>query len=156
MSEKVRRYQQAVAKMDFDALGKLRHSDYVCYYPQSGERFLGHDKWVEAHRDYASRFAQDDVSGARVKGGDQKLEVAKTASPVFVFTAPVVQVSDTGDLVTMEGKGTWPDGKTYNWVRIIEYRDGLVWRETEYFAEPFEAPEWRAPFVERTPQVPAR
>ena len=82
-----------------------------------------------------------------MKGGERKAEVTALTGPAWMLPTPVVSVSDTGDLVTMEGKGPWPDGKVYHWVRIIEYKDKLVWRETEYFAEPFDAPEWRAPFV---------
>ena len=75
--------------------------------------------------------------------------MSTTATGVMPFqVTPIIQVSDTGDLVTLEGKGSWPDGKVYNWVTILEYRDGMVWRETQYFAEPFEAPAWRAEFTE--------
>ncbi|MDQ3603773.1 MAG: hypothetical protein M3385_07930 [Actinomycetota bacterium] len=34
-------------------------------------------------------------------------------------------------------------------VLIFELRDGKMWRDRWYFAEPFEAPEWRAQWVER-------
>jgi hypothetical protein len=34
-------------------------------------------------------------------------------------------------------------------VAILEFKDGKVWRDRRYFAEPFEAPEWRAHLVER-------
>jgi hypothetical protein len=34
-------------------------------------------------------------------------------------------------------------------VCIIELRDGKVLRETDYYAQPFQAPEWRAQWVER-------
>lgn len=147
MSERVARYQKAIMTMDLDAIEELRHPDYQCYYPQSGERFLSHQDWVDAHRGYGDRFPQDVLEASEVKGGERKAEVTSLARPSWVLPTPVVSVSDTGDLVTMEGKGPWPDGKVYLWVRIIEYKDKLVWRETEYFAEPFEAPEWRAPFV---------
>jgi hypothetical protein len=33
--------------------------------------------------------------------------------------------------------------------QIIELRDGKMWRDTRYYAEPFEAPEWRAQWIER-------
>ena len=36
-----------------------------------------------------------------------------------------------------------------NTVSIMELRDGKVARETHYFADPFEPPEWRARWVER-------
>jgi hypothetical protein len=34
-------------------------------------------------------------------------------------------------------------------VLILELRDGKMWRDRWYFAEPFEAPGWRAQWVER-------
>lgn len=148
MSERVDRYRAAMAGQDIDALADLRHPDYACYYPQSGERFLGHDKWAEAHRDYASHYDLPPFDITSVRGGTRKAKVVKPTAPRFFLQTPIVQISDTGDLLTMEGKGMWPDGKVYHWVSIIEYRDGLVWRETQYFAEPFDPPEWRAEFVE--------
>jgi hypothetical protein len=33
-------------------------------------------------------------------------------------------------------------------VLIVELKDGKWWRDTRYYAEPFEAPEWRAQWVE--------
>lgn len=135
--------------MDFDTLAELRHDDYVCTFPQSGEVFRGHENWKAAHIGYAERFGRSGIEHAKVRGGTQKAKVTTTASAGLPFvTSPVVQVSDTGDLVTLECSGTWPDGKEYLLVMIIEFRDGLVWRETNYFAEPFAPPEWRAEFTE--------
>lgn len=150
MSEKVRHYQEAMAEFDFDALAKLRHPDFVCEYPQSGERIIGHANWVAAHTDYASRFlgSDSDVLDARVKGDHRRTQVTTSQSPVLFATSPIVNVSGGGDLVTLEGRGTWPDGRVYCWVWILEYRDGLVWKQTDYYADPFEPPSWRAPFVE--------
>jgi hypothetical protein len=34
-------------------------------------------------------------------------------------------------------------------VSIMEFRDGKVIHETQYFADPFEAPDWRSQWVER-------
>jgi hypothetical protein len=34
-------------------------------------------------------------------------------------------------------------------VSVVEFRDGKVARETDYFAQPFQAPQWRAQWVER-------
>ena len=39
--------------------------------------------------------------------------------------------------------------RIYTPVLIIELRDGKMWRDTRYYAEPFEAPEWRTQWVER-------
>jgi hypothetical protein len=40
------------------------------------------------------------------------------------------------------------DGRVFDVVVISELRDGKMWRDTWYFAEP-EAPGWRAQWVER-------
>lgn len=40
------------------------------------------------------------------------------------------------------------DGEPVHTVNIMEFRDGKVARETHYFADPFEPPEWRARWVE--------
>jgi len=42
---------------------------------------------------------------------------------------------------------TYPDGRHYLCVQLIELRDDAVWRETVYWAEPFEAPDWRSQWV---------
>jgi hypothetical protein len=41
------------------------------------------------------------------------------------------------------------DGSRYLGVCIFELRDGKVLRETDYYAQPFQAPEWRAQWAER-------
>ena len=41
------------------------------------------------------------------------------------------------------------DGRRVNTVSIMELQAGKVARETQYFAEPFEPPAWRAQWVER-------
>ena len=41
------------------------------------------------------------------------------------------------------------EGRIMHGMAILELKDGKVWRDTRYFAEPFEAPEWRAQLVER-------
>lgn len=146
MSDRIARYQEATATNDVDALGELRHPDYECVYPQSGERFVGHEAWAGAHRDYSSHFPEGaDIE--IIRGGEQHTRVSSVPSVMPFASTPIIQVSDVGDLVTIEGKGRWPDGKVYHYVQILEFREGLVWRETQYFAEPFDAPDWRAEFT---------
>jgi len=40
-------------------------------------------------------------------------------------------------------------GQVSDMVMILELKDGRIWRDRRYYAEPFEAPEWRARWVER-------
>jgi hypothetical protein len=41
------------------------------------------------------------------------------------------------------------DGQPSHTVSTMEFRDGKVVRETQYFGDPFEASTWRAQWVER-------
>jgi len=60
-----------------------------------------------------------------------------------------LRVVGSGDFWWSEWRLTYPSGEVYLVVDLIELRDGLVYRETVYWAAPFEAPEWRAPWVDR-------
>jgi hypothetical protein len=40
-------------------------------------------------------------------------------------------------------------GQVFDVAMILELKDGRIWRDRRYYAEPFEAPEWRAQWVER-------
>lgn len=52
-------------------------------------------------------------------------------------------------LWVLEGVNEYGGGHVFDVVAIIELRDGKMWRDTRYYAEPFEAPEWRERWVER-------
>jgi hypothetical protein len=54
-----------------------------------------------------------------------------------------------GDLAVLEVELTYADGDRYLGVSVLELRDGKVVKETDYYAQPFQAPEWRAHWVER-------
>ena len=49
----------------------------------------------------------------------------------------------------MEGTIDYGDGIPVSYVSIAEFKDGKLSKTTEYFANPFEAPAWRADYVER-------
>jgi hypothetical protein len=60
----------------------------------------------------------------------------------------VRRIIGSGDLWITEFILTY-DGKPSYTVSIMEFRDDKVARETQYFADPFVAPAWRAQWVER-------
>ena len=60
-----------------------------------------------------------------------------------------------GDVYVIEGTIDYGDGIPVSYVGIGEIRDGKIARVTSYFANPFEAPAWRADFVERMEPVKA-
>ena len=52
-------------------------------------------------------------------------------------------------LWVVEGVIDYGGGQTTDFAMILELKDGRIWRDRRYYAEPFEAPEWRAEWVER-------
>ena len=94
---------------------EVYHDDAVLEFPQSGERFEGVPNFVEWRAGYP---AEVELEIRRVRGGGD------------VWTAEV---------------GVRYDGGPWNFgISVHEYRGDKIARETIYYAEPFEAPEWRA------------
>ncbi|HEX8024402.1 hypothetical protein, partial [Mucilaginibacter sp.] len=52
-----------------------------------------------------------------------------------------------GDIWITEYTINYQEKPAYT-VSIMEFRDGKVVHETQYFADPFEAPAWRSQWVE--------
>ena len=98
----------------------VRHEDYVMEMPQSGERIRGRDKMREFQEDYPS-------------------------PPTIRLRRVVVREG----LWVIEGVNDYGGGRVFSVVAIFELCDGKIWRDTRYYAEPFEAPQWRAQLVER-------
>jgi hypothetical protein len=97
--------------------------DFYTEWPQSGERL---------QREAAMKLAEsyDELSGT---------------TPKFTYK----RMLGGGDVYVVEGTIDYGDGVPVSYVGIGELRDGKIARMTEYFANPFEAPAWRADFVER-------
>ncbi len=104
-------------------LQKWGTDDFVEEWPQSGERLT---------KDASTRLA---ASYGEMSG----------TSPKFTYK----RMLGGGDVFVVEGTVDYGDGVPVSYVGIGEMRDGKVSRMTEYFANPFPAPEWRAPFVEK-------
>jgi hypothetical protein len=49
----------------------------------------------------------------------------------------------------VEGSVDYGGGRDWDFVLILELREGKVFKETRYYAEPFEASEERAEWFER-------
>jgi hypothetical protein len=139
--EVVERYLAAFPT-DFDAMAELRHPDYVEDWPQSGERIRGHDNYVRIHERYPGGLPG--VETRRIVGSEDRW----AASPSFT----PVRINGAGDTYTVEGLLVYPTGERVFLVAILELREGKIAGATHYFAEPFEAPGWRAEWVEPIPE----
>jgi hypothetical protein len=113
-------FGDGVLKLDAQAEHDLRHEDYVMEMPQSGERIRGRDKMRQFQEAYPN-------------------------PPKAVLR----RVVGSGEVWVMEATSDYPGGGTYHVANIVEFRDGKILKETRYYAEPFEAPAWRAEWVER-------
>jgi hypothetical protein len=71
--------------------------------------------------------------------------VTTPSFPAWTF----VHLVGSGDEFAMTGTITYPYGETWHAVALLTVRDGKIWRETDYFGAPFDAPEWRSEYVER-------
>src|ERR1700729_2129170 len=104
---------------DFETEHLIYHEDAVLDYPQSGERTRG----------------RTNIQAQRSSQPNKKR-----------FT--IRRVIGSGDFWVTEYVLTY-DGKPSYTVSIMEFRGDKVARETQYFADPFEAPASRANLVER-------
>ncbi|MGC1303071.1 MAG: nuclear transport factor 2 family protein [Caulobacteraceae bacterium] len=104
---------------DFEAEHDIYREDAVLDYPQSGERIRGRRNIQE------SRFVQP---------SKKRFEVRR--------------IIGTGDLWVTEYTLTY-DGIPSYVVSIMEFREGQVARETQYFGDRFEPGPSRAHLVER-------
>jgi hypothetical protein len=108
----------ASAAGNFDAEHDIYDDDAICDYPQSGERIFGRIN-LQALRSHHP----DKPSGFDVK-----------------------RMQGQGALWITEYTITYKERATYV-VSIMEFRNGKVAHETQYFSDPFEAPDWRSRWV---------
>jgi hypothetical protein len=138
--ECVQQYAAASASHDVDALTALRHPDWMVVWPQSGERVRGTEAWAEIIANYPGGAPRTEI--ARIVGAEDRWVVTPGNT--------MLKVAGSGDFWWSEWRLTYPNGDVYLVVDLLELRDGLVHRETVYWAAPFEAPAWRAPWVEQS------
>jgi len=112
------RHWAASAAGDIEAEHEIYHDDVLVEYPQSGERIRGRHN-IQALRGH---------------------HPAKLS-----FT--IRRILGSGDLWITEYVLSYNEQPTQT-VSIMEFRDGKVARETQYFADPFEPPAWRTQWVE--------
>ena len=111
--------QEFFERQNIDAIADLMHDDYVEEYPQSGERIRGKDNVRTVYENYP-------------------------AIPDLIDYSYRVE----GDLAFIEMTLDY-EGNRMNVCEIVDFEEGKIKSARAYFAEPFEAPEWRARWVER-------
>ena len=141
----IERYARSMAENDLDAQMALMHDEYEGRYPQSGEIIKGRDNLRRIVESYPGTTGEGlSPKTGRIIGTDDQF-VSQPSFPAW----SVVHLSGSGDDFTMTGIITYPNGETWHAVALLTLLGGKIWRETDYFAAPFEAPDWRAAYVER-------
>jgi hypothetical protein len=115
----LKRHWDASDASDFETEHDIYHEDAMLDYPQSGERIRGR------HNIHESRFVQPNKKRFAVR-----------------------RIVGAGDLWVTEFVLTY-DGIPSYAVSIMEFREGLVAHETQYFADRFDPSPSRSHLVER-------
>ena len=106
---------------DFHAASQLLHDEYLLEWPQSGERIAGRESFAAINTNYPAE-------------GKWRFSINHIVSE--------------GDLVVTDVNVT--DGKAIGRaVTFSTIRDEKIWRQIEFWPEPFEAPEWRTQWVQK-------
>ena len=118
--EALEAHWRASAEGDVEAEHEIYAEDSVCDYPQSGERILGRRN-LQALRSHHP---------GKPSGFEVRRMIGREDLWVTEYT------------IVYQGKPAFT-------VSIMEFREGKVVHETQYFADPFEAPAWRKQWVEQ-------
>ena len=110
----------ASANGDAEAEHDIYEDDAICDYPQSGERILGR----------------------------RNLQALRSHHPGKPAGFEVKRIVGQGTVWVTEYTIHYQERAAFT-VSIMEFRNARVVHETQYFADPFDAPAWRSQWVQR-------
>ena len=113
------RHWAATQSGDYVVEHEIYHEDVVLDYPQSGSRIVGRDNVRASRGGHPAR---------------RRFEIHRIFGSGGVWVTEYIIAYD--------------DRPSYT-VSVMEFADGQVTHETQYFADPFAAPTWRARWVEQ-------
>ena len=117
----IEQFWAAMGTNDFKRAGEILHDDYILEWPQSGERIRGRANFVAINENYPAHGRWQFVIHRIIAEGDQ-----------VVSDVDVTDGLITGRVVTFS-----------------TVQDGKILKQTEFWPDPFEAPDWRAGWVEK-------
>lgn len=120
----VARFWAAMHANDFAGAGQLLHDDFLLEWPQSGEIIRGRANFVLVNAHYPAAGRWRITVDRLVAEGDE------VASQVTVTDGVVIARAITFSTV----------------------RDSGIWRQTEYWPDPFAPQPWRAQWMEQSEQ----
>ncbi len=133
---------------NFERLDKLRAAAFVEDWPQSGERIRGSANYRAIHEDFPGGMPAHRMDHL---AGSPEQSDARPGSWILSPSFTLVHLSGgPGGTYTAEGLLEYPNGQRFNVVVVLQIEDGKVNSQRTYFAEQFEAPEWRSRWVEHS------
>lgn len=115
----VKSFWQLFSEQKWDQAQALLHSEFVADWPQSRERMHGAQNFIDVNRYYP---------------GNHKIQIVHAYGIGGMVVTTVWIEADTGQ-------------KTFA-NSYFQIKDEKIFRAEEYWAAPYEAPEWRSNWVE--------
>lgn len=115
-------FWSTMATNDFYGAAQLLHEDFTLEWPQSGERIRGGEHFALINTHYPAE-------------GMWHFQI----NSILAENETVVT-----DVSVTDGK------RQDRAITFSTIRDGKIWKQVEFWPEPFEAPAWRAGWVEKT------
>ena len=116
----LRQHWAASAAGNQDIEHEIYDEHVICDYPQSGERIHGR----------------------------RNLQNLRSHHPDKPTGFSIRRLLGSGELWITEYTITY-QGRPFHTISVMEFENGKVAHETQYFAEPFDPPGWRAQWVEQ-------
>jgi limonene-1,2-epoxide hydrolase len=118
----VESFWAAMQTNDFRRAGEFLHDEYILEWPQSGEQVRGRANFILINENYPAHGRW-----------------------VFKILELVAENDHVVSLVEVT------DGTiTARAITFSRIRQGKIWRQTEFWPDPFEPAAWRSSWVERT------
>ncbi len=116
----IRMYWSLISDQKWNESKKLFHSEFCAEWPQSRERFTDVDSFINMNSAYP---------------GNHKVEIIKLLSSENKVTSAVFIYADTGQKAFATS--------------FFELKNEKIIKLTEFWGEPYEAPEWRSKYSQR-------
>jgi hypothetical protein len=116
----LKQHWAASASGDQDMEHEIYADDAICDYPQSGERILGR----------------------------RNLQALRSHHPGKPSGFEISRLFGSGELWITEYTIAYLGTSSLYTVSMMEFKNNKVVHETQYFADPFDPPAWRAQWVE--------
>lgn len=101
--------------IDYDASHEIYHEDAILEFPQSGERFVGRDRFLEWRKRYPAQVA------FRIR-----------------------RISGANSLWVAENQISYDGGPLMPTLNVLRFRGERIAREALYVMQPWDPPAWRA------------